>query len=42
MALKYAFSIRNNSALSPVYNVESNVLEGSMARFGYKNSEGVD
>jgi len=42
MARKYAFSIRNNPVLSPVYNVESNVLEGSKPRFGYKNSEGFD
>jgi hypothetical protein len=42
MALRYASSIRNAPVLAPVYTVESNVLEGSKARLGYKNSEEFD
>ena len=42
MARKCAFSIRNVTSLTPVYNVESKLLEGPKAHFGFKNSESFD
>jgi hypothetical protein len=42
MAQRYASFSRNAPVLALVYSIESNVLEGSKARFGYKNSEGFD
>jgi len=42
MAQRYAFSVPNAPVPANFYGVESNVLEGSKAWFGYKNSEGFD